>query len=232
VLWHYIIIGLICLIAGFWLGGRHGRYVKRNAVRELNTNSLDLLESKSKFSGIESKYADYQRKDELLQLSQEQLKRSNAQAKLSTALAAKSNAQAIIAEAQAVKSDAQVKKLQQDLITLSKKQKVNQTLLKLKAKKSRNLAIQSHEKAVKATSLARKATAHLKQLENAMTSGQSISTSHSRSSDDSDSAKLSVIKSTRARSGEEIVKQVSTLDSARLAKLSSSNEATGPFKLG
>jgi hypothetical protein len=103
-MWHYILIGLICLIAGFWLGGRHGRYVKRTAIRELNTNSLDLLESKSKFSGIESKYADYQRKDKLLQLSLEQLKRSNAQAKLSTALAAKSKAQAIKSRNLAVQS--------------------------------------------------------------------------------------------------------------------------------
>jgi len=220
VLWHYILIGIACLVAGFWLGGKHGRRVKRNAVRELNTNSLDLLESKSKLSGIESKYADYQRKNQLLQLSLQQLKVSRAQE-------LKSNAQAIRSNAQAVKSRTQVRKLQQSLLRLSKQQGLNQNILELEAQKSRQLAAQSHSKAMKATALARKATSHLKQLEKAILSSQHLRASMSPPYCATEPVRLSVIEQPRLRARQETVKQVSDRDSARLTRLRSSNEATG-----
>jgi hypothetical protein len=205
-------------------------------MRELNTNSLDLLESKSKISGIESKYADYQRKDKLLKLTLKQLhgsnaeaKRANAQAIKSNALAQHSKAYADNANSQAIKSDAQVKKLQRDLINLNKKQNVNQSFLTLKAQKARELALQSHVRAVKATSIARKATTNLKKLESALTAKQAAISPDSNSYKTGNQPRLSVIDHPRLGAGEEIIKQVSNRDSVRLAKLSSSNEARSPL---
>ena len=221
-LWHYIVIGLVCLLAGFWIGGRHGRKVKRDAVRELNTNSLDLLETKSKFSGIEEKQADYQRQENLLELTLQQLKSSNA-------LAQKSHAEAERLNALKLAAEAQVKKLQKDLITLSKQQAHNQSLLKQKALKSQTLAVHSHKKAVEATSLARKATAHLKRLENALTSKSPDFDSDQKHYINSDRVKLSVIDHPGLKGRKEIIRHVSNSDSTRLAKLSSSNESTRPL---
>ena len=221
VLLHYIIVGLICLVVGFWLGGLHGRKVKRDAMRELNTNSLDMLETKSRVTGIEAQYADYQEKEKLLQVTLQQLKGSNEHAK-------RSSAQAVDFSTRALQSEAQVKKLQLDLVSFNKKQKLNQTFLKLKAQKTRKLAIQSHVRAVKAAAIARKATAHLKQLENAVAAGQNLAASESRPQGGSDRVKLSVVDQPRLGAGEKMLKQVSNNDTARLAKLSSSKKVTSP----
>lgn len=217
-LWHYILIGLVCLLAGFWLGGRHGRRVKRIAMRELNTNSLDMLETKSKFSGMESQHADYQNKEKLLQLTLQQLKSASDKAKISSAQAVKSNEQV-------VDSDAKVKKLQQDLVNLNKQQNLNQAFLKLTAQKSRKLAVQAHLRAVKATSLARKATTQLKRLENVITARQSLNTLAPNAYGAGDQVILSVVDQPRLGTGEEMLKQVSNGDSARLTKLRSSIES-------
>jgi hypothetical protein len=228
-LWHYILIGLVCLIAGFWLGSRHGRRVKRDALSELNTNSLSMLETKSRFNSIESQYADYQRKEILLKMTLQQLKTSNAQAKDLRAQALRSDTQVAKSNAQIVCFDAHVKKLQQDLVTLNKQQNLNQTFLKLKAQRSRTLAVQSHSKAIKATSLARRATSHLKLLENVITSRHTLSTSDPKSYGVSDQSGLSVFDPPRQGAEEAMIKQVPNRDSVRLAKLSSSNGATGPL---
>lgn len=220
--WHYIIIGLICLLAGCWIGGRHGRRVKRDAVHELNTNSLDLLKTKSKFSGIESERAEFQRKEKLLKMTLQQLKGTAAQAEHSHVQVARFNALRI-------QSEAQVKKLQQDLILLNRRQNLNQTLLKQKAQKSHKLAVHSHLRAVKATSLARKATAQLKRLENAFTAKQAVVGNDQKSYGVSDQVRLSVVDQPRLAAGEEIFKRVSNSESARLGKLSSSKKAIGPL---
>lgn len=163
-LWHYIIIGLVCLFVGFWLGGKNGRRVKRSAMLELNTNSLNLLETKSRYSGTDSQQADYQRKDKLLQLTLQQLKDANACSKASDAESVKYRQQADLLGAHAVRSDAKVVKLQKDLIAFTKHRNNSQWALKSKIQHTRNLAVEAHLKALKATSLARKATSHLKKL--------------------------------------------------------------------
>lgn len=221
-LWHYILIGLVCLLAGFWLGGKHGRRVKRIAMRELNTNSLDMLETKSKFSGMESQYADYQRKEKLLHLTLQQLKSSNDQAKMSSAQAAKANEQV-------ANFDTKVKKLQCDLVNFNKQQNLTQDVLRLTAQKSRELAVQSHLRAVKATSLARKATTQLKRLENVLTSRQTLKALPPKSHGTADQVILSIVDQPRLGTGEEMLKQASNGDSARLAKLGSSIESLRPL---
>jgi len=153
------------LILGFWLGGLRGKIVKRNSLRELNTQSLELLEAKKKYSVESTRAEDFKRKDKLLKMALTQTQQSNVR----------------------------LKQLRQQMVTQSKKQYVDESFLRLKA-------VQSHDKALKAASIARKATgtkplstqAHEHRNLNAYT---------------------------------DVVRRVSDRDSVRLAKLKSSNEA-------
>ena len=97
---------MICLIFGFWLGGIKGRKVVRRATLKLRTNSLHVLQSKSRFVETESRNIDIERKAKLRQDTQLQLKESVAAAERSNR--------------QAQRSELHVKKLQQDLITFRK----------------------------------------------------------------------------------------------------------------
>ena len=125
-----------------------------------------------------------------------------------------------------MKSEAQLKKLQQDLNTLIRQQNLIRSGLNLKAQKSHKLALQSHLRAVQATSLARRATAHLRRLEGATASTPVASTPSNTPYGVGEQNRAAVVDQPRLVSGEKIIKQVSNRGSARLAKLSSSNEAT------
>ncbi len=126
----YVLIGLVCLTAGYWFGGRRGRKVQRQSLQELNTKSLELLESKSKINAIAKTASETERQTRLLNFALEQLKLARARNK----------------------------SLRQLIITQDKKHFIDESCHRLHAARS-------HEKAVKATALARKATAHLKRLE-------------------------------------------------------------------
>jgi hypothetical protein len=213
---YYILTGLVCLIAGFWAGARNGRRLKRTAMKELSTNSLNMLKSKSRFIENESRNIELERKEKLLDVTQQQLKDCVAEVE-------DSYAQALQFDERAARSDAQVKKLRQDLITFNKQQTVNQAFLRDKAQHSHQLAVRSHERALRATSLVRKATLHLKELENAAASTQAITTPDPKSHAVPGQVKLSIIDKPRLASEKEIVTQVPNRDSVHMAKVSSSN---------
>lgn len=202
-LWYHILIGLFCLIVAFWLGGINGRKVKRAARRELDANSLNMLKSKSRFIENESRNIDIERKEKLLQDTLVQLKDSITEAESS--------------DEKALRSDMHVKKLQQDLITFSKKQNSTHALWKQKAQDSHNLAVQSHIKAVQATALARKTALHLKQLEDIAIGTQSLSGAEPKSHGTNGQVKLSIIDQTRLGYEKEISKHVANGKSSRLA---------------
>jgi hypothetical protein len=217
-LWHYILIGLVCLIAGFWAGGRNGRRVKRDALKELSTNSLNMLKSKSRFIENESRNINFERNEKLLHVTLQQLKECIVEVE-------ESNAQALESDERAVRSDAQVKKLQQDLITFSRQQTLNQALLRDKAQHSHKLAVRSHERALRATSLVRKATLHIKV--NAAAPTQTLTTPDSKSLAVPGQVMLSLIDKPRLGRENEIIKQVQNQvqnrDSAQMAEASAGN---------
>ena len=120
----------MCLTAGYWFGGRRGRKVQRQSLQELNTKSLELLESKSKINAVAKTASETERQTRLLNFALGQLKLAHVRNK----------------------------SLHQLIITQDKKHFIDESCHRLNAARS-------HEKAVKATALARKATGHLKRLE-------------------------------------------------------------------
>lgn len=178
-LWHLIVTGLICLAAGFWLGGISGRKAQRVARDELSSNSLNILNNQSRFIQIESRNIDIERKEKLLQTMRHQLEKSISDAQKS--------------DDQAQKSDLHVRKLQQDLITFAKKQKVTHALWKQKAQDSHNLAVQSHKKAMEAVAFARKTELHLKQLKSVATASEKISSTEPKFHGANENANFGVI---------------------------------------
>ena len=77
--WQFLIIGLISLLFGFWLGGKRGRTVKREALNELNTKSLEMLEFKSRVNALKEEAAEADRKERMLQMTLKQLQESKEQ---------------------------------------------------------------------------------------------------------------------------------------------------------
>lgn len=193
-LWQYILIGIISLLFGFWLGGRHGRMVKRESLNELNTKSLEMLEIKSKVNAIKEAAAEADRKERLLNLTLKQLQESKEQ----------------------------TKSMRQLMITQGKKQYIDESYLRLKA-------IKSHEKAIKATSLARKATEQLKRWEAAIPAIQAMKQTNDALSSQTTHSSVDVFDNRRVNGAHDVVRRVSNRDSRRLAKLKSSNEASGPL---
>lgn len=193
-LWLYVLIGLISLLLGFWLGGQHGRRVKRESLAELNTKSLEMLEIKNQVKAIKVEAAEVERKDRLLSLSLKELQESKAQ----------------------------LKKMRQLMITQGKKQFIDESYLRLKA-------IKSHEKALKATELARKATSQLKRWESAIPAIQALQQASETQPQKSTYPTVDVLDNRRVNGSSDVVRRVSSRDSRRLAKLNSSNEASGPI---
>jgi len=195
-LWHYVIVGLVCLFLGFWLGGLRGKTVKRNSLRELNTQSLELLEAKKRYSVESTRTEDFKRKEKLLKMALTQTQQSNVR----------------------------LKQLRQQMVTQSKKQYVDESFLRLKA-------VQSHDKALKAANIARKATQSLKKLELAVSAKQAADHATKQPTPAvADSLPAQAYEHRNLNAYTEVVRRVSDRDSVRLAKLKSSNEAGRTIK--
>ncbi len=191
--WQFLIIGLISLLFGFWLGGKRGRTVKREALNELNTKSLEMLEFKSRVNALKEEAAEADRKERMLQMTLKQLQESKEQ----------------------------VRSMRQLMITQGKKQYIDESYLRMKA-------IKSHEKAIKATSLARKATEQLKRWEAAVPAIQAMKQTNDELIEQDAQRTADVFDNRRVNGAHDVVRRVSNRDSRRLAKLKSSNEASGP----
>ena len=191
--WQFLIIGLISLLFGFWLGGKRGRKVKRDSLNELNTKSLEMLEFKSRMKTLKEEAAEADRKERMLQMTLKQLHESKEQ----------------------------VRTMRQLMITQGKKQYIDESYLRLKA-------IKSHENAIKATSLARKATAQLKRWESAVPAIQAMKQTNDELIERNTRSTVDVFDNRRVNGAHDVVRRVSNRDSRRLAKLKSSNEASGP----
>lgn len=89
-------------------------------------------------------------------------------------------------------------------------------------------AVKSHETAVLAADIARKATAHLERLEQASPAIQTIKAPEPKSYGTGDAVTVSVVDQARSDTPDDAVIPVSNRDSARLTKLRSSNEANAP----
>lgn len=105
------------------------------------------------------------------------------------------------------------------LENLEKKQYIERAKLKL-------LAVEAIEKANRAAAIARRATAHLKQLEQASPVTQTIEAPEPKSYGCGEPVTVSVVDQPRADFPVDTPSLVSNRDSERLTKLRSSNEAT------
>jgi len=88
----------------------------------------------------------------------------------------------------------------------------------------RMIAVNTQEKAKRATLIALRATQHLKRLEQASPSTQTITAPEPKSYGQGESVTVSVVDQHTPNTRQEAVTRVSNRDSARLAKLRSSNE--------
>lgn len=195
--WQFLIIGLISLLFGFWLGGKRGRTVKRECLNELNTKSLEMLEIKSQARTLKEEAVEADRKERMLQMTLKQLHK------------------------QLRESKEQVRSMRQLMITQGKKQYIDESYLRVKA-------IKSHEKAIKATSLARKATEQLKRWEAAVPAIQALKQTNDELTERDTQSMIDVLDNRRVSGTQDVVRRVSNRDSRKLAKLKSSNEASGP----
>lgn len=124
-----------------------------------------------------------------------------------------------------------LRKLQQ---ANARNQEMNDTLATLKNQhysemaRLRLEAVESHEKAVKAANMARQATAHLQRLEQASPVTQTIEAPEPKSYGTGDAVTVSVVDQARLDTPDDAPIPVSNRDSARLTRLSSSNEANAP----
>jgi len=169
--------------------------VRRNSLRELNTQSLELLEAKKSYSIKTNRAEEFARQQRLLKL----------------------------ALSQARQSSERFKQLHKKMETLVKKQHVDRSFLRLKA-------AQSHDKAVKAASIARKATQDLKKLELAVVAKRRSPRLSKHTADSNNPRSEAGFRQRNLNAYNDVVRRVSNKDSARLAKLKSSNEAGRKIK--
>jgi len=195
VLWHYVIIALSCLFVGYWLGGIRGKIVRRNSLRELNSQSLELLEAKKSYSVKTNRAEEFARQERLLKLALSQAKQSSEQ----------------------------LKQLHKKMETQTKKLHVDRSYLRLKAS-------QSHDRAVMAANIARKATQELKKLELAAVAKQRSTRLSKHTASSSNLRSAAEFRQRNLNAYTDVVRRVSNRDSARLAKLKSSNEAGRKIK--
>lgn len=73
---------IAALLIGYFIGSRHSRKQQRDLQRELNQQSLDMLDVKSEHSKLRKFLGQTQRKDRLLKLTLKQLKDANQRANL------------------------------------------------------------------------------------------------------------------------------------------------------
>ena len=94
--------------------------------------------------------------------------------------------------------------------------------------KLRLRAVESREAALKAAEIARKATVHLRRLEDASPATQTIEAPEPKSYGCGGAVTVSVVDQVRIDSPKEAAAPMTNRDSARLTKLTSSNEPTAP----
>lgn len=189
----HLVVGCACLLLGYAFGVRRARAIKRRALREMNAQSLELLDARSSLSSLEQYASQQERKDKLLKMTLRKLQEANASRKDMEAL----------------------------LVTRQKQHYSETSLLRLQA-------VEARETAVKATTLARKAAAHLKLLEKASPAIQTIKAPEPKSYGAGDPVTVSVVDQARIDKPDDAVIPVSNRDSARLTKLRSSNESSAP----
>ncbi len=112
-------------------------------------------------------------------------------------------------------------KLQQKLVQQNNRHYVQLARLRLRA-------VEFQETARKAAGIARRATAHLRRLEQASPVTQTIEAPEPKSYGTGDPVTVSVVDQAHLDNPREVIAPVSNRDSARLSKLHSSNEATAP----
>jgi len=187
--WYALVLAAGLLI-GYGLGAKRSRRVKTRVLQQLNAQSLELLDTKSTLSTLQTYVSQHQRKDRLLKLSLRKLQETQLR----------------------------VKYLSDKLLTQHKKQFIEHSRLRLQAAEAR-------ETTIKAISIARKATIHLKRLELASPVTQTIEAPEPKSYGSGEAVTVSVVDQARLNTPRDVVNPVSNRDSARLSKLHSSNEA-------
>jgi len=116
------------------------------------------------------------------------------------------------------RADLRSRKLGTLLMQQNKKYYIDIAKLKLQA-------VKANEKAVRATTIARQATVHLKRLEQASPVTQTIKAPEPKSYGSGDPVTVSVVDQARLNAACDAPSAVSNRDSDRLTKLRSSNEA-------
>ena len=187
----YIALALIAIVLGYAIGLRHARRIKRRALQQLNSQSLELLETKTRLSELDDIAREHPRRERLLKLTMTKLQQANKHVKV-----------------------------------LERQQQIRDRQAFIALSKMRLKAVQSHEKAVKVSEIARKATIHLKRLELASPVTQTIEAHEPKSYGAGEPVTVSVVDQARLDGTGEPVSTVSNRDSAKLTKLHSSNEAT------
>jgi sulfite reductase alpha subunit-like flavoprotein len=74
----FAILGILCLLIGFALGARRSRAVKRRVLRDLNSQSLELLDTRTSLQCLEHYASQQERKDRLLVLTLKKLQQAEA----------------------------------------------------------------------------------------------------------------------------------------------------------
>ena len=183
-----------CLLTGYALGARRARAVKRHVLRNLNAQSLELLDTKSALSSLEHYASQQERKDRLLKLTMKKLQEAEARCRQMTEALSQQN----------------------------RKHFVDTARLRLDA-------VESRETAIKATEIARRATAHLQRLEQASPVTQTIVAPEPKSYGAGETVTVSVVDQARLNTPGNNIMPVSNRDSARFTKLQSSNETNTPL---
>ncbi|MFK7856224.1 MAG: hypothetical protein AB8B79_19060 [Granulosicoccus sp.] len=119
-----------------------------------------------------------------------------------------------------------LKESQQAVKTLADNQRTQEKKYFIELSRLRLSAVESREVAIKATAIARKATVHLKRLEEASPITQTIEAPEPKSYGSGEAVTVSVVDQARIDAPNDAVNPVSNRDSAKLTKLQSSNEAT------
>lgn len=187
----YIALALIAIVLGYAIGLRHARRIKRRALQQLNSQSLELLETKTRLSELHSVAREQPRRERLLKLTMTKLQQANQHVKV-----------------------------------LERQQEIRDRHAFIALSKMRLKAVQSHERAVKVSEIARRATIHLKRLELASPVTQTIKAPEPKSYGSGDPVTVSVVDQGRLDGTAEPLSAVSNRDSAQLTKMHSSNEAT------
>ena len=185
----FALLGAFCLFVGYALGARRARAVKRRVLRDLNAQSLELLDTRSSLSSLEHYASQQARKDRLLKLMMKKLQ----------------------------KAEARCRQMSESLAQQNRKYYVDTARLRLDA-------VEHRETAIKATEIARRATAHLQRLEQASPVTQTIVAPEPKSYGAGEPVTVSVVDQPRLDAPGNNIMPVSNRDSVRFSKLRSSNE--------